>query len=77
MTYMDLYISALEACIERGGKQEDVERAVTEYNAFNREAFEKWLASVPSVHCATCGDVFKPEGTKKAGDEILCAEHAS
>lgn len=76
MTYMDLYISALEARIERGGKQEDVEKAVAEYNAFDKDAFKTWVEKIGKVTCAQCGDAFTPTPANPR-DEVLCPEHKS
>lgn len=74
-TYLALYVESLEQRIERGGTQEEVDRAFAEYNAFSQEAFEKWLAGLETVSCASCGASFKPEA-KVATAEILCKEHS-
>ena len=73
-TYMDLYVGALEERIQSGGKQEDVDTAFAEYNAFKPEAFQEWLEGAGSIACGQCGALFKPEG-KKATDAVLCPEH--
>jgi hypothetical protein len=73
--YLALYVESLEKRIEEGGTQEEVDKAFAEYNTFNQEAFDKWLAELPAVSCASCGVNFKPEPGAAAA-EILCKEHA-
>lgn len=73
-TYLAMYVESLEQRIEKGGTQEEVDKAFAEYNTFSQEAFEKWLAGLESVVCAACGAVFKPD-VKTAAAEALCKEH--
>jgi hypothetical protein len=75
VTYQELYIQSLEARINAGGKQEDVDKAVNEYNAPSREGFDAWLKAVQKVPCSTCGDRFQPDG-QTPSQEILCKTHA-
>lgn len=73
-TYLALYVESLEQRIEKGGTQEEVDKAFAEYNVFDQEAFQKWLEGLGNVSCASCGASFKPE-PKVATAEILCKEH--
>lgn len=73
-TYLAMYVESLEQRIEKGGTQEEVDKAFAEYNTFSQEAFDRWLAGLENVSCASCGASFKPDGTA-ATAEILCKEH--
>jgi len=73
MTYLALYIESLEARIAAGGTQEAVDKAFAEYNVFNQEAFNLWVAGLGEVTCIACGKRFKPNTTPER-NEILCEE---
>lgn len=74
-TYLALYVESLEERIEKGGTQEQIDAAFKEYNTFDEGAFKKWIETLESVSCVSCGASFKPE-PKVATAEILCKEHA-
>lgn len=75
MTYQELYIQALEFRIDAGGKAEDVDATIREYNMPTREGFDAWLKTAKRVPCATCGTHFQPDG-QAPSQEILCPTHA-
>jgi hypothetical protein len=74
VTYQELYLQHLETCLEAGGKQDDVEKAVAEFNAPTKEAFETWIKGVTVVLCSTCGALFKPDNPEFT-EEIQCTNH--
>lgn len=75
MTYQELYTQWLESRINAGGKNEDVDAALDEYNAPTRQGFDAWLKNTKKVPCSTCGDHFAPDG-QAPSQEILCPTHA-
>ena len=75
MTYQELYVQALEARINAGGKTDDVDAVISEYNAPTREGFDAWFKNLKKVPCSTCGDHFQPDG-QAPSQEILCPTHA-
>jgi hypothetical protein len=74
VTYQELYIQWLEARLNAGGKPEEVDKAIDEYNVPTREGFDAWLKTMKKVHCSTCGDLFEPSG-QAPFQEILCQTH--
>lgn len=56
MTYLEWYVEQLNAQLEVGGTEAEVEHAVTEFNKPTRGGFEKYAAD-KAFNCATCGDL--------------------
>lgn len=71
MTYLHLYLAALYDALEKGGKQEDIDRAISEINAPTQTAFEAWLKATGALPCAVCGVPFTPT-TPDLNAEALC-----
>jgi len=60
MKYVEAYLAALYDVLEQGGKQEVVDKAVSEVNNPTNEGLVKWLEAFPKQLC-DCGEKFKPE----------------
>lgn len=74
MTYLHLYIAALYTALEKGGKQEDVERAIAEVNNPSPAAFQAWLKAAGTVACGVCGNPFTPPENVELNTEALCLD---
>lgn len=72
-TYLLKYEESLTAIIEKGGKQEDIDRAVKSYNHFHRSEFDTWLTDA-ELHCVNCEKVADKENVDPL-DEITCKDH--
>ncbi len=72
MIYLHVYLAGLYDLLERGGKQEDIEKIIDEVNNPTQAGFERWLAENQPIACATCGASFKPEGSPKITAEAVC-----
>ena len=76
MTYVEAYIAALYAALDKGGEEADVDRAVAEINNPTEDGLKQWLTAGPVLSCDTCGIGFKPEAPNP-NDEVLCKTHAN
>lgn len=76
MTYVDAYLVALYAALDKGGEEADVDRAIAEINNPTEHGLRSWLDTKPTINCSTCGIGFKPE-TPAPNDEVLCKTHAN
>jgi len=74
MTYQELYVQHLERRLDDGGKPEDVESTVREFNNPTKAGFDAWIQGDPWASCSTCGDPFKTESVEPYM-EILCPNH--
>ncbi len=74
-TYLEMYNDALRKIIDDGGSEAEVNAAVDQYNAFDQDAFARWLTTVDKATCASCGVAFKPP-EKIVSAEVLCEKHA-
>lgn len=72
-TYLTAYEEELTRIIESGGTQDVVDKAVDEYNRFQKSAFEVWLKGA-SLKCIHCGADAEQEGVEPV-EEIACKEH--
>jgi hypothetical protein len=58
--YVEAYLAALYDVLEKGGKQEVVDAAISEVNNPTDAGLKKWLVAFPDQRC-DCGASFKPE----------------
>lgn len=72
-TYLERYNEALEQVFAEGGDDLQVSSAIREYNAFDPEAFGRWVTAISTFACVSCGALFAPVDPK-ANDVILCKD---
>jgi hypothetical protein len=72
MTYLDVYLAALYAALDRGGPQEAIDVVINEINEPSSGGFETWCKTSPGFPCATCGAVFTPTTPITLASEVLC-----
>ncbi len=70
MKYVEAYLAALYDVLEQGGKQEVVDKAISEVNNPTDTGLAKWLEAFPEQLC-DCGVRFKPENVK-LDEEMSC-----
>lgn len=72
-TYLIAYEDELTRRIEKGGLQEDVDRAIKSYNHFHRSEFDSWLTDA-TLACGHCGAPAAKDRVEPL-DEIACDVH--
>lgn len=72
-TYLSKYEDHLNALIAGGGNEEDIERAVDEYNKVSPAKLAAWI-NMTDLTCAYCDKPAVKRGARPT-DEITCEEH--
>lgn len=71
MKFQEAYLAALYDVLEKGGKQDAVDRAISEVNNPTPTGLVAWLKAYPSQPCGACGATYTPENVT-LDQEMLC-----
>jgi hypothetical protein len=74
MTYRALYIEALEAMLQVGGKEASMNKIFDEYDSPTTEGLRVWVTD-REVACGTCGRSFLVSKEVGLDVEVVCQEH--
>jgi PHP family Zn ribbon phosphoesterase len=69
--FADAYLAALYDVLEAGGKQDVIEKAVSEVNRPTDAGLAGWLKAFPEQTCDQCGELYKPQDAK-LDEEMTC-----